>query len=60
LKQETLVKELSRLVGREKVKGSIDWRLSYAYDGTPTGYKGIPDAVVFPEKGRCENPEFCQ
>ena len=47
--QETLVKELSRLVGKEKVKGTIDWRLSYAYDGTPTGYKGIPDAVVFPE-----------
>jgi len=49
LKQDVLVKELSELVGKEKVKGTIDWRLSYAYDGTPTGYKGIPDAVVFPE-----------
>jgi len=41
--------ELKKLLGDKKVKDSQAWRLSYAYDGTPTGYKGIPDAVVFPE-----------
>jgi glycolate oxidase len=42
-------KDLEKLLGKEKVKTSEMWRLSYAYDGTPTGYKGVPDAVVFPE-----------
>ncbi len=40
---------ISELIGKEKVKSSTGWRLSYAYDGTPTGYKGVPDVVVFPE-----------
>ncbi|MEO2065075.1 MAG: FAD-linked oxidase C-terminal domain-containing protein, partial [Desulfurobacteriaceae bacterium] len=40
---------LKEILGKEKVKDSTSWRLSYAYDGTPTGYKGIPDVVVFPE-----------
>lgn len=40
---------ISDLIGKEKVKSSTGWRLSYAYDGTPTGYKGVPDVVVFPE-----------
>ncbi len=42
-------RELEKLLGKEKVRTSEMWRLSYAYDGTPTGYKGVPDAVVFPE-----------
>jgi len=43
------VKKLKEILGKEKVKDSTSWRLSYAYDGTPTGYKGVPDVVVFPE-----------
>ena len=42
-------KFLKEAIGKEKVKSSIDFRATYAYDGTPTGYKGIPDLVVFPE-----------
>ncbi len=49
LSTETVGKDLEKLLGKEKVKTSTSWRLSYAYDGTPTGYKGVPDAVVFPE-----------
>jgi len=49
LKTTDLSKHLRSLIGSEKVKDSTGWRLSYAYDGTPTGYKGIPDVVVFPE-----------
>ncbi|MEO2083821.1 MAG: FAD-linked oxidase C-terminal domain-containing protein [Desulfurobacteriaceae bacterium] len=40
---------LKKLIGKEKVKDSASWRFAYAYDGTPTGYKGVPDVVVFPE-----------
>ncbi len=46
---EALGKDLQKLIGKEKVRTSTSWRLSYAYDGTPTGYKGVPDVVVFPE-----------
>ncbi len=42
-------KILREELGKEKIKDSLSWRLSYAYDGTPTGYKGVPDAVIFPE-----------
>ena len=49
LKAADVSKHLRSLIGSEKVKDSTGWRLSYAYDGTPTGYKGIPDVVVFPE-----------
>ncbi len=49
LSTETVGKDLEKLLGKEKVRTSTSWRLSYAYDGTPTGYKGVPDAVVFPE-----------
>ncbi|WP_457681381.1 FAD-binding oxidoreductase [Thermovibrio sp.] len=42
-------KRFKGILGKDKVKDSLSWRLSYAYDGTPTGYKGVPDAVVFPE-----------
>jgi len=41
--------KLKKLIGKEKVKDSASWRFAYAYDGTPTGYKGVPDVVVFPE-----------
>ncbi|WP_456435463.1 FAD-binding oxidoreductase [Thermovibrio ammonificans] len=44
-----LGKKLREVLGPEKVKDSQSWRLSYAYDGTPTGYRGVPDVVVFPE-----------
>ncbi|ADU97055.1 D-lactate dehydrogenase (cytochrome) [Thermovibrio ammonificans HB-1] len=44
-----LGKKLREVLGSEKVKDSQSWRLSYAYDGTPTGYRGVPDVVVFPE-----------
>jgi len=44
-----LGRELKKLLGGEKVRDSEMWRLSYAFDGTPTGYKGVPDVVVFPE-----------
>ena len=49
VKADKISKYLSRLIGKDKVKDSTGWRLSYAYDGTPTGYKGVPDVVVFPE-----------
>jgi len=49
LKASDISKHLRNLIGKEKVKDSMGWRLSYAYDGTPTGYKGVPDVVVFPE-----------
>ncbi len=49
LKSNKVADHLSKLIGKEKVKSSTGWRLSYAYDGTPTGYKGVPDVVVFPE-----------
>ncbi|WP_456342296.1 FAD-binding oxidoreductase [Thermovibrio sp.] len=49
LKADKVSKYLSKLIGKDKVKDSTGWRLSYAYDGTPTGYKGVPDVVVFPE-----------
>ncbi len=49
LKLNRISDHLSKLIGKEKVKSSTGWRLSYAYDGTPTGYKGVPDVVVFPE-----------
>ncbi|MEO2068342.1 MAG: FAD-linked oxidase C-terminal domain-containing protein [Desulfurobacteriaceae bacterium] len=42
-------KFLKDLIGEDKVKSSLDWRITYSYDGTPTGSKGIPDFVVFPE-----------
>jgi glycolate oxidase subunit GlcD len=41
--------KLEKLLGKEKVKTSQAWRLAYAFDGTPTGFKGVPDAVVFPK-----------
>jgi len=50
VKREKVAGYLKELLGKEKVKDSMAWRLSYAYDGTPTGYKGIPDAVVFPRE----------
>ncbi len=49
MKKTDIEKELEQLIGKDKVKTSLDWRLIYSYDGTPTGYKGIPDVVVFPE-----------
>ncbi len=49
MEREKIGKALESLLGKEKVKTSMDWRLTYAYDGTPTGFKGIPDAVVFPK-----------
>ena len=49
VKADKISKYLSRLIGKDKVKDSTGWRPSYAYDGTPTGYKGVPDVVVFPE-----------
>jgi len=47
--KNSYTKKLQEILGKEKVKDSTSWRLSYAYDGTPTGYKGIPDVVVFPK-----------
>ena len=47
--KNSYTKKLQEILGKEKVKDSTSWRLSYAYDGTPTGYKGVPDVVVFPE-----------
>ena len=41
--------KIEKLLGKEKVKTSQAWRLAYAFDGTPTGFKGVPDAVVFPK-----------
>ena len=49
MRKTNIEKELKQLIGKDKVKTSLDWRLVYSYDGTPTGYKGIPDVVVFPE-----------
>ena len=49
MRKSNIGKEIERLIGKNKVKTSLDWRLVYSYDGTPTGYKGIPDIVVFPE-----------
>ena len=49
MRKSNIEKELRQLIGKDKVKTSLDWRLVYSYDGTPTGYKGIPDVVVFPE-----------
>jgi glycolate oxidase subunit GlcD len=46
---EKVEKYLKEAIGKERVKSSIDFRAAYAYDGTPTGYKAIPDLVVFPE-----------
>jgi len=42
-------KSLERMLGKEKVKTSINWRLTYSFDATPTGAGSVPDAVVFPE-----------
>ncbi len=42
-------KSLEKILGKEKVKTSIDWRLTYSFDATPTGTGAVPDAVVFPE-----------
>lgn len=47
--KSSYISVLKRLLGERNVKDSEAWRLSYAYDGTPTGYKGVPDVVVFPE-----------
>ncbi|RKQ64094.1 glycolate oxidase/D-lactate dehydrogenase [Thermovibrio guaymasensis] len=49
MKKSNYIEKLKKILGTEKVKDSTSWRLSYAYDGTPTGYKGVPDVVVFPE-----------
>jgi glycolate oxidase subunit GlcD len=49
MRKTSVEKELEKLIGKDKVKTSPDWRLVYSYDGTPTGYRGIPDVVVFPE-----------
>jgi len=49
MKKSRYIEKLKKILGTEKAKDSTSWRLSYAYDGTPTGYKGVPDVVVFPE-----------
>ncbi len=48
MEREKIGRALESLLGKEKVKTSMDWRLTYAYDGTPTGFRGVPDVVVFP------------
>ncbi|SNR78066.1 FAD-binding oxidoreductase [Desulfurobacterium atlanticum] len=48
-RKDYIAKHLKSLIGSEKVKDSQDFCISYSYDATPTGGKGIPDVVVFPE-----------
>jgi len=48
-RKDYIAKHLKNLIGSEKVKDSQNFCISYSYDATPTGGKGIPDVVVFPE-----------
>ncbi|WP_457569224.1 FAD-binding oxidoreductase [Desulfurobacterium sp.] len=48
-RKDYIAKHLSSLIGSDKVKSSPDFCISYSYDATPTGGRGIPDVVVFPE-----------
>ncbi|WP_456465294.1 FAD-binding oxidoreductase [Desulfurobacterium sp.] len=48
-RKDYITKHLKSLIGSEKVKDSMDFCISYSYDATPTGGRGVPDVVVFPE-----------
>ncbi|WP_456395250.1 FAD-binding oxidoreductase [Desulfurobacterium sp.] len=48
-RKDYITKHLSSLIGNDKVKSSPDFCITYSYDATPTGSRGIPDVVVFPE-----------
>ncbi len=49
MRSRSVAKALRELVGSSKVKDSYADRLAYSYDATPTGGRGIPEVVVFPE-----------
>ncbi len=45
---EKLIRHLEEIVGREKVLTSIENRIAYSYDATPT-FSNLPDVVIIPD-----------
>jgi glycolate oxidase len=43
-----IIRQLEEIVGRENVLTSIENRIAYSYDATPT-FASLPDAVVIPQ-----------
>ena len=43
-----IIRQLEEIVGRENVLTSIENRIAYSYDATPT-FASLPDAIVIPQ-----------